>query len=176
MALRRAWLLRHGSTDFSEQGKFLGWTDQPLSPAGRAEAAALKEIVSRLSPDRVWSSDLVRAVETARLAATEPTVDPRLRELDFGDLEGLRWGELTPSLQKALVRFEGFEAPGGESVEELRERVHGFTEELGPGRHLLVTHGGVIRLMLRELGDTRTVGPGEIVELAPVGEARRTPR
>jgi probable phosphoglycerate mutase len=166
VAMRRVWLLRHGSTASSEEGRFLGWRDEPLSPAGRVEVSALRTSVARVAPDHVWSSDLVRAVETAGLVAGEPRVDPRLRELDFGDLEGLAWEQLSVSLRQALVRFDGFRPPGGESVDELRARVHAFMEELGPGNHLLITHGGVIRLLLRELGDSRGIRPGELVELA----------
>jgi probable phosphoglycerate mutase len=115
--------------------------------------------------ETVWSSDLRRAVETARLVAGEPAIDARLRELDFGDLEGLKWDECARSQRDALRRFEGFIAPGGESVEQLRKRVHAFLTEIQMGIHLLVTHGGVIRLLMRERGDARTVSPAGLVEL-----------
>jgi probable phosphoglycerate mutase len=166
VAMRRIWLLRHGSTPSSEQGKFLGWKDEDLSHAGRAEVSALRPKISDLAPDHVWSSDLRRAVETARLVIGEPSIDRRLRELDFGDLEGQTWEQTPPALRRALERFDGFSAPAGESVDQMRTRVRQFVAELGPGRHLLVTHGGVIRLLMRELGDTRGVRPGELVELA----------
>jgi probable phosphoglycerate mutase len=104
-------------------------------------------------------------METARIAAGGAQADARLRELDFGDLEGRRWEEIGPSVQAALLRFEGARPPGGESVEELRGRVEGFLSSLAPGRHLVFTHGGVIRMLLRDRGCDRVVAPGSITVL-----------
>jgi probable phosphoglycerate mutase len=120
----------------------------------------------------VWTSDLRRAVETATIIASgEPTPDARLRELDFGTLEGKRWNECPADIQAALLAFEGFVAPGGESVEALRVRVGSFLADLPPGDHLIVTHGGVIRCLLSARGEDRRVGPGAIVELAVPSES-----
>lgn len=165
MAVTRIWLLRHGSTSSSEEGRFLGWRDQPLSSTGRSEALGLRSRVSATGARSIWSSDLQRAIETARLVAREPATDPRLRELDFGDLEGLTWDQCSPAQRDALARFDDFSAPSGESVDQLRDRVHLFLDELEKGTHLLVTHGGVIRLLLRERGDPRGVPPGGLVQL-----------
>lgn len=165
VAVSAIWLLRHGSTPSSEAGRFLGWTDEGLSRAGRAEALELRRRVAATGAKTVWSSDLRRALETSRLVAGEPTADARLRELDFGDLEGLTWQQCSPAQRAALTRFDGFRAPSGESVEELGKRVHAFLEELPAGQHLLVTHGGVIRLLLREIGDPRGVPPCGLVQL-----------
>jgi probable phosphoglycerate mutase len=97
-------------------------------------------------------------------------LDPRLRELAFGMLEGRRWEECPGDVRRALAAF-AFEAPGGESVAGLRSRVFRFVEELPEGDHLVFTHGGVIRLLLRETGADRQVMPGEFVLMA--GEAAR---
>jgi probable phosphoglycerate mutase len=165
VAVNQVWLLRHCSTVSGEEGRLLGWRDEPLSPTGREHALSLRTEVEEIAPDHVWSSDMRRAVETARLAAREPKVDGRLREIDFGRLEGSIWERCSVRHREALARFDGFTAPGGESLDQLRERVHAFVEELGPGRHLLVTHGGVVRLLLREAGDPRQVEPGTLIEL-----------
>lgn len=153
-------LVRHGATAWSEGGRLCGHADVPLSASGRVVAAALAPRLGRRAFDGVWSSDLVRAVETARLAAGEPVTDRRLRELDLGALEGLRWRDLDEGVRHGLLAFDGFRAPGGESVKELRARVQAFLDDLPPGRHLLVTHGGVIRALLRERGCDRRVEPG----------------
>ena len=89
----------------------------------------------------------------------------RLREIDFGDLEGKTWDECDQDTQRALVRFEGFSAPGGESVDTLQERVLGFLAGLAPGNHLIFTHGGVIRLLQARSGSGPPPRPGELVVL-----------
>jgi len=160
----RLWLVRHGAT--IRTGESLsGWSDVPLSSEGREQAGALGERLRRRSFDGRWTSDLPRARETARIAVGGAQPDARLRELDFGDLEGRRWGEIAPSVQAALLRFDGARPPGGESVEELRGRVEAFLSTLVPGRHLVFTHGGVIRMLLRERGCDRVVAPGSITIL-----------
>lgn len=160
-------LVRHGATDLSDAGQFNGWTDVPLNERGRAQGLALRDRLSS-DYDGIWSSDLLRATETAAIASVIATPDPRLRELDFGEVEGKTWGGCTPDVQRSLLGFDSFEAPGGESTRKLRDRVDDFTSSLEPGRHLLFTHGGVIRVLLRAHGADRRVGPGEIVHLSVV--------
>lgn len=158
----RLWLVRHGATEWSEDRRLTGWTDVPLSSAGREEAHALGRRLAGRTFDGIWTSDLARAVETARVAWGEATLDPRLRELDFRDLEGMRWEELDPVTRRALAGFEEDGPPGAEPVRALRERVHACLEAIGPGRHLIFTHGGVIRLLLRDRGCPRAVPPGSV--------------
>lgn len=122
--------------------------------------------VARVPFTRLWSSDLRRCIETAQIVAGEPTLDRRLRELDFGEIEGLRFDDLDAATQKGLMAFDGFAAPGGESVPAFRDRIGEFFDELPEGRHLVVTHGGVIRLLLRQLGHDFRVPPGGLVHLS----------
>ena len=98
--------------------------------------------------------------------AAEPTTDTRLRELDFGELEGAAWNQLSPTQRQSLTDFDQFVAPGGESVTELKARVHAFLSDLDTGRHVIVTHGGVIRLICRELGKDQHIGPGTLTRLS----------
>jgi len=156
----RLWLVRHGATAWSEAGRLTGWTDVPLSPAGREQARALGRRLAARSFDGVWTSDLTRAAETAGLAWGEAIPDRRLREVDFGALEGMRWEELSAEDRERLIAFEGL--PGGERVADLRRRVRGFLDALGGGRHLVFTHGGVIRLLLRERGCDRAIPPASV--------------
>lgn len=85
--------------------------------------------------------------------------------MNFGALEGLRWAELPEEHQAALLNFEGFQAPQGESTEQFRERVYGFFEGSSPGRYLVFTHGGVLRLVLRDLGQEGFLPPCAAVGL-----------
>ena len=143
----RLCLVRHGSTDWSDAGRLNGHTDAPLNERGRRQARELAAELAAAAFDGIWSSDLRRATETAELAVGGATTDRRLRELDFGDLEGMTWEQLSPSVQQALLAFEGFRAPAGEGTADLRDRVRGFLAELPDGDHLVFTHGGVIRLL-----------------------------
>ena len=155
----RLWLVRHAETDWSSTGRLCGWTDVSLNARGRDQARALAWTLAGRRFTAAWSSDLQRTVETARLSYGHPTTDPRLRELKFGALEGRQWSELAPPIQTALLRFDGFSAPNGEAVEGLRQRVLAFVSELLPGDHLVFTHGGVIRLLLRQAGSDQSIAP-----------------
>ena len=144
---RELWLVRHGQTDWNLERRFQGRSEIPLNQRGREEAAALRLLLHNENFAGVWSSSAARSVETSRLAYGEPSVDARLNEFDFGDLEGMTWGELSSSAQQALLAFDGFVAPGGESVVDFRYRIEEFVTGLAEGRHLIFTHGGVIRAL-----------------------------
>ena len=159
------WLVRHGQTVWNAASKLAGTTDVELTSLGREQACAIRAHLAEPSFDAVWSSDLVRAVDTARLAYGEPVKDPRLRELDFGQLEGAVWTELAPEHRDTLVDFDSFVAPGGESVEAMGARLTAFVGELPPGRHLIFTHGGVIRWFLNWVGDHQFVGNCTVVSM-----------
>lgn len=159
------WLVRHGATEWTEQGRLCGWTDVQLSPGGRAQADLLRHRLADHRFDGTWTSDLGRAAEFARLVWGHAGPDPRLRELDFGELEGRAWSDLSPQSRRALVRFDGFSAPGGESVAQLEERVSEFLGDLDRGKHLIFTHGGVIRLLSRRRGLTSRAEPGQLTVL-----------
>src|SRR5437588_8275694 len=86
-------LARHGETDDNRPPhRFQGWRDTPLNDAGRGQASELAERVADLGLRSLWSSDLVRAAETAsivgRRVGLEPKLDPRLREANRGRWEG----------------------------------------------------------------------------------------
>jgi 2,3-bisphosphoglycerate-dependent phosphoglycerate mutase len=156
-------LVRHGATEWSSTGRYTGRTDLPLSRSGRQEAAALMERLRKDDYHTVWSSPLLRAVETASLAGFVPQIDERLAEFNFGDIEGSRWEDLAADVQQSLVDFDSFVAPGGESVVEFTARVLSWWDELDPGRHLAFCHGGVIRVIQRHLGADLLAQTGAVV-------------
>lgn len=155
------WLVRHGETLWNREGRLLGWTDLPLTPLGEAQARALR---GRLPSFPAFSSDLVRARRTAELAGFGAVATPALREIHFGLLEGALWEGLDAPYKEAMLRFQGFRPPGGESLETFQERVLGFLEGL-EAPAVLFTHGGVIRAALRALGEDGLVPPGSAVVL-----------
>ena len=180
---RELWLVRHGETPASRGRRLAGWTDVPLTERGEQQAAALRPVLEGQIFDSVWSSDLIRAVTTARLAWGEPSQEPRLRELNFGNLEGDDFMALEPKLQGDVLRFDDFTAPGGESLGEMRARVMSFIEPLPGGRHLLFAHGGVVRLFARDVGHDRFVPTGTLLvvnwdtrTLISIREGEGTPR
>lgn len=159
------WLVRHGETDWNRNHLLQGWVDIPLNRTGRRQARRLAERLRGRSFAGVWSSDLSRAVETARLAFGEPTQDAALRELDFGDLQGLSWQDLSSQIRDKMIAFDEFVAPGGESHQQMEDRVVRFLGDLAEGSHLIFAHGGVIRMLRRMCGDDRFPGSCELTRL-----------
>lgn len=157
------WLVRHGETTASAARRIAGGSNPPLTEVGRAEAAALRPSLNGHVFDSVWSSDLDRAVTTARLAWGEAKPEPRLREVDFGVWEGRDYDDVDPTVAEVFLRFREFEIPEGDTYRDFRRRVHSFVDELLPGRHLLFVHGGVIRVLTQDLGLDRFVATGTVV-------------
>ena len=153
--------IRHGETDWNLQQRFQGQIDVPLNATGLAQAARLAQRLAADRHDALFSSDLVRAQQTAAPLAAAwgllPTLVPGLREQSFGVLEGLdvptikqRHAELW---QQWLQHRGDFALPGGESLRQLHVRVIDTVRELAAaagGRRLaVVTHGGVLDMLWR---------------------------
>jgi probable phosphoglycerate mutase len=88
------YLIRHGQTDWNLERRIQGHTDIPLNDKGKSDAEKAAEEISQLKIDKIISSDLQRAKETAKIIAECfkrcPIIfDNRLREISFGDLEGV---------------------------------------------------------------------------------------
>lgn len=147
-------LVRHGTTPWNEARRIQGHTDVALADAAR------RDLAGRRLPDRyrhfVWhASPLGRAAETARLlGATDPRLDPRLMEMDWGEWEGRTREEIRAELGAAMDALEargpGFRPPGGESPRDVQARVLSWAADLGPDTSPAVaaTHKGVIKAAL----------------------------
>ena len=159
------WLVRHGETTFSASKRVAGWNDPPLTDNGRRQAEALRPVIDGRQFVGVWSSDLQRAVESAHLAWGEPHTDQRLRECNFGALEGCSYEEADSTYSEVFHEFREFQAPDGESHAVFRSRVLDFVQSLEPGRHLLFVHGGVIRVLTQDLGVDRFIPTGSLLGL-----------
>jgi broad specificity phosphatase PhoE len=152
MAAREIVLVRHAETVASVEGRYLGWTDAPLTPAGRAAAASLGDRIGRA--DLVVSSDLPRALETARLALPDAVVEPdaRLRELSFGTFEGRTYEENLGAHGRLFRDWiddpYAVRPPGGELLGELETRVAAWLAALPPtGRVVAFTHAGAMHAL-----------------------------
>jgi broad specificity phosphatase PhoE len=154
---RRIIIWRHGRTAWNLAGRVQGQTDVPLDQVGREQARQAAARLASLRPNRIVTSDLARARETAeelgRLADVAVETDVRLRERSFGVREGLTMAEAWDQLPDHMARWAaGDEAgiPGSESSAAAGERftsaVHDYLQSLGPDETLVVVaHGGVTR-------------------------------
>ena len=153
-------LARHGQTDDNlEPLRFQGWRDTPLNDTGRRQAAELGERVAAMGIVSLWSSDLLRASETAAIVGARlglvPRLDWRLREGNRGRWEGRLFEDVAreePEETDAYARAgDDWRFPGGESLYEHQQRVSACVEQIrGTGElpALAVAHGGSIRAML----------------------------
>ncbi len=160
----RLTLIRHGPTAWNAARRFQGRSDVPLSARGRAHARALASALSREGFDKIYSSDLGRALETARAIAgasgAQIVVDARLREFDFGRWEGLTWEEIVaayPALAGSTPTAARHYAPDeGETFADVRGRVQEFLDELlaeQPDSSIgVVTHAGALHALFAALG------------------------
>jgi broad specificity phosphatase PhoE len=134
-------LTRHGLTPRSTPEQHLGQRiDTPLSPEGRAQAAALAARLLPVAFDRIVSSPLVRARDTAKIVAgmrnpPQPVaVDPRLAEMDYGEWEGLTYAQIDERDADRRRAWEldpaGTRCPGGESGDDVAARARSFLAEL----------------------------------------------
>ena len=101
--------VRHGETEWNVTGRYQGQTDVPLSEKGRAQAEALGKRFADIHVDEVYSSPLKRAYDTAR-AIAEPKGLPihkvdGIKELNFGEWDGLTKEQLTEQFGEAFVKY-----------------------------------------------------------------------
>ena len=142
-------LVRHGETDWNAERRWQGHADVPLNERGREQARALAERLAGESIDAIYSSDLSRARDTADIVGARldvpVAVDPDLREIDVGAVEGLTAEE-----------SEAFDGWQGEPHEAHSQRVLAAINRIA-ARHpaeriLVVTHGGSMRRVHEHLG------------------------
>jgi len=158
-------LTRHGHTDRSEPEQYLGQNVVAnLTERGRADAAALARRLAEVDIDRVVSSPLGRAIETAGIVGGARPIEPdaRLAEMDYGYWEGLATSEIEARHAEEYARYEAdpstFRVGGGESGEQVAARVSALFADLldwweqaaeGADRTcLLVGHASVNRVLL----------------------------
>jgi len=159
VSLRRLVLLRHGQTDYNVEGRMQGHYDSKLTEAGVEQAVTVAPEIARLVPDRLISSDLRRAVDTADVVAAacgRPVkLDARLRETHLGEWQGQTVDEIEAGWPGAIATWRSDPAwapPGGESRIEVVRRSLPVVEELDEEfastaldtTVVFVAHGGLI--------------------------------
>lgn len=156
--------VRHGRTAWNADKRFQGHTDVPLDDEGRAQAAALAALLRDQRIDVAVSSDLARAVETARIVlgarAIPVRLDPDWREMRFGDWEGLTWEQIlaaNPHLAETdLTSVKSYTPGGGETFDDLTARIARAVERVSAetppdGAALIATHAGPLHALLSVL-------------------------
>lgn len=155
-------LVRHGQTSWNATGRFQGHSDIPLCENGRWQAEALARALADEAIDAAYSSDLSRAVVTARVALASHRVDlrldARLREFNFGRWEGLTWGEIAARGPGGHVSgrtdAREYEPEGGENFTQVCSRVAAFLANLRAStakRVLIVSHAGALHALFAEV-------------------------
>jgi glucosyl-3-phosphoglycerate phosphatase len=163
MSICRLVMLRHGQTDFNAGSRMQGQLDSALTELGRAQAVAAAEVLGKLQPLLIVSSDLHRAYDTAitlgEQTGLQVRVDERLRETHLGDWQGLTHTEVDAQAPGARLtwRDDATWAPhGGESRADVAARSVPLVAELVAGEPewgdadepdrpvVLVAHGGLI--------------------------------
>jgi alpha-ribazole phosphatase len=156
----RLYLIRHGETDYNRNKRYCGHTDLPLNETGRKQVKGLRERFRNIKINFLYCSDLSRAKETAEIAFPDwkagINFSSLIRELDFGEWEGLTYEEIIARDEKAYKLWLENPAlstpPNGESLSSLQNRVKQFLQEIvGKFRDetvAVVTHSGPIRVIL----------------------------
>jgi broad specificity phosphatase PhoE len=148
-------LARHGESDWNVELRWQGHADRPLTRRGRAQADALADRLETYPLAAIYSSDLRRALDTARTVADRHGIDVvtrgDLREVDVGSWSGRTRAELESRFPEQIARWENG-AKGwddGESYEQMAARIIRAVGEIAaehPGDHVLVvSHGGSVR-------------------------------
>ena len=163
-------LARHGETDWNLGRRVQGHTDIPLNATGIAQAHSLANQLSGELLVAVYASDLARARDTAAAVAARHglpvSIDPDLREKNFGSWEGLTDVEITERYPDAKRGAWG----DGETTEAVAERVVAALSRVGEahpnGLVLVVSHGGPLRAALAHFGvEHGPIGNGEVFRI-----------
>lgn len=161
--MSRLLLVRHGDTELNSAERYWGRNDVKLSATGFRQAEKLCHRLASEKIDAVYSSDLKRASVTAETIASGRQLNvitcAELREVNFGDIEGLTFDEVSrfyPEVTKLWAeRNPKLKYPGGESLVEFNNRVSKFLSRLE--KHtpeetiLIVAHFGVLRILICHL-------------------------
>ncbi len=162
VAATRLLLLRHGETEWNATRRIQGHTDIALNATGRRQAERLAQALTDSPINAVYSSDLQRAAETARIVAAPHaapiTTNALLRERNLGQIEGSTFLDFEVRFPEESMRWRKRDpqwAPpgGGESLEQMRDRIVATVNAIAMqhnGEHIaIVSHGGVLDLLYR---------------------------
>ena len=151
----RVFIVRHGESENNKKGLWTGQYNAPLTEKGRLDAEGARTILERISFDKVYSSDLDRAIETAEIAIPGCIYETNklLREIDVGSLSNQSTKTLSDEQTKNVIK-NGYAPFGGETREEFKARILAFKKELEGMDFQNVAvfcHGGWVKGFLNEI-------------------------
>lgn len=154
----RVYVIRHGESESNASKKWTGWMDVELTEKGKKDAEKAREVLKNIKFDKVYSSDLKRALDTMKIVLPEAIFEasPLLREINVGSLENKPINILTEEGQRIFseMDYTGF---GGESKEELRKRIRKFINSLDNEEYenvAVFSHGGWLYCLLELVLET----------------------
>ena len=121
-------LVRHGRTALNAEHKLQGRIDQPLDEVGLSQAVEIAKVLTDI--DRVISSPLMRATQTAAALGKPVEIDQRFVELDYGSFDGLLDSDVPGEIWRKLRSDKNYRPPNGETLAELDLRVRQAINEL----------------------------------------------
>jgi len=149
--------LRHGITQLNKQGILNGQINEPLAPEGAQQAKVAISLIPK-SVTHIYSSSMLRARQTTEIINSKlhrsVSWHKELGEINMGLLAGKSWEQMKDGLElkkkHRAIQFD-YHPQGGESAEDVKNRVRAFLKKIN-GKHgdfqtLIVTHGGIIRLL-----------------------------
>lgn len=163
------YLIRHGATEWSENGRHTGTTDLSLTDLGKKQSELLKKRLAQEKFSKIFCSPLKRALETCKLCGYDPMINPDLREWNYGEYEGLT----TQQIREKNPTWNIFEngAPGGESPQQIASRAHHFLHQIHSleGKVAIFSHAHFLRIFatvwlgaLPAFGNELTLSPASI--------------
>ena len=151
----RVYVIRHGESETNRNKLWTGWSDVRLTDKGKEDAKRASELLKRVTFDKILASDLVRAVETAKIALPDCSYEtsPCLREINVGKLSGRPLSVLSDEQRDRISEY-GYIDFDGETKEHFRSRIRQVMNEL-EGLNCetvaLFTHAGWMRGMADEV-------------------------
>jgi probable phosphoglycerate mutase len=153
------YMVRHGQTAASRENRFSGSSDPPLTAVGEAMAEAFAQAYASMKWDAIYTSPMRRARQTAeplsRLTGVRAIVEDGLKEIDYGEWEGLRQADVKQRWPEAFEHWADDVAsrgtPGGETAFHVAARAMRVVEAIryrhGEGNVLIVSHKATLRVI-----------------------------
>ncbi len=148
----KLYVIRHGQSETNLRGEWTGWMDAALTEQGIKDAEKAKCALQGISFDRVYSSDLRRAMHTAAVALPDCIAETTslLREISVGSLAGRHASVLSAEERQRHLKY-GFEAFGGEPREVFHTRLRQFLTQMEQTSGQTIAafaHAGVLRALM----------------------------
>lgn len=167
------YIVRHGESENNYRKVWTGWMDVALTKKGRADAKLARKFLKKVPFDKVYTSDLKRAIETAKVALPHCKYETNtlLREINVGDLAGKPLPDITDE-ERAIIKKSGYEMFNGESQENFTARVAEFKKMLESevaDTVAVFCHAGWLRNFLCSVLEAKVTGAQILCDNCTIG-------